>query len=250
MQKQSREPSLREQERTPVGTLRFCFSPPGDEDGQGVGISKLLPLRNPDYVFPSLLWWSCSVWKWGSLCPSQTYTFSLSNWIAPFSYTLLMYKSKIFLCVQLTIAFLQTNFINRLCCTPARVINMPPFFLHLYCMQAVLASDVGLCVFSTALGVNTLKEVFTWSTRLICAWTVKPPPHLLSSMGVIDLPRRKNASETASFIVFTWKIVWFAARSRNNERNWSMVDLGGILYSPKELWNLSSVMVLKFICEK
>ena len=43
------------------GPLRFCSSPPGDKDGWGVGISKLLPLRNLTmcfpvrYVFPSSL---------------------------------------------------------------------------------------------------------------------------------------------------------------------------------------------------
>ena len=70
-------------EEDSCGPLRFCSSPPGDEDGRAAGISKLLPLRNLTMCFPV-----CSVLKWGSLCPSQAYTFNLSNWIAPFSYTL------------------------------------------------------------------------------------------------------------------------------------------------------------------
>lgn len=54
----------------------------------GGGYQQATAFNKFDCVFPSLLWWSRSVLKWGSLCPSQAYTFSLSNWIAPFSYTL------------------------------------------------------------------------------------------------------------------------------------------------------------------
>ena len=111
--KQGREMGWGRMEGDSCGHLRFCSSSPDDGDG---GYQQPTAFKNLTIWFPSLLWWICSFLNWGSLCPSQAYTFSLSSWITPFSYTLsLVYKSKIFLC-QLTIAFLQTKFTNRLCC--------------------------------------------------------------------------------------------------------------------------------------
>ena len=59
---------------------------------------------------------------------------------------------------QLTIVFLQTNFINRLCCKPSTCHKHASLFLICIVYAISAGKQRGAVCFSTALGVNTLKR--------------------------------------------------------------------------------------------